>query len=249
MKKGKAGKWFIIGLGAFLIIGSALPWEWSQPLKNPVTFKSGAFSGVVLLTAYWVGLMTWNAVKGQTNALFSQNQRFGWNPNDGVEPAGPFSLMRIGGINVPKFWISTPGGEGTVIAPMDGVTPIGANVLVKAITRRVPFTQLPPEVKDVIRAKHFVPPYYVGVAPYAVETRGGDYLREHRKTVLDAKHWHHAEELVARSSRVGDHAGRYMAAKVDELGQGKVVSGWKKIFSSQSETKDPDRQYNDEEQR
>ena len=229
MKTVRVTMW-LLGLLAVVMISTIFfgDWEhWPSAFKQDIYWQraSGPFWGFVILVAMWISWAQVQAMKTQTNELIFQNKRFFFNHNDNPVPAGFWELQRVGGINAMKTLLNLPGNEGTVIYAKDAKVPFGPNRLALAVSKRVPFDDLPEIVKAQVTRYRMPPPYEIGYASAFVETRGKDWTAAIREWEKDNSGKH--STLVGQHQTITslDHMVRVQRAIIDSIGKPKAV-GW-----------------------
>lgn len=234
MRKTHVVRVLLVITGLVLLVGTILfdsySW-WPAGLKVKRELESGIVFGGAILVSLYVAWTTWETIRGRTSRVFSQNQDWGFNRNDGLEPAGQFFLLRLGGVNVPAMLLSTHGHEGTLIMPSDSVREYGRNIVVSGVSRRMYYNELPPEVRRVAKKRGYIPPYSVVTHPVALETRGRDYLHlTHLRQRRDLAE-NSVEDTLRRTTRANDYANRALADRIEDLGKPSKLRGIKAFFS------------------
>lgn len=228
--QGKVFRNVLVGAALVMLFGTMIfgGWQhWPSSLRVERALKSGYVYGISILLALWVTWSTWEAIRGQGGRIITQNSDHSYNREDGAEPAGDAFLFRLGGVNVPKLWISTPGNKGTLIALQDAVPPanrMGRNIVVAGVEREILFKEIPPAIRKIVSAKQYPAPYYMVTHGAIVETRGRNFLEQLHAHWLRFAEQNTSEEILKRSMRVGDFANRAMADKLEDV-QGRKKRG------------------------
>lgn len=178
----KVLSWGVGVLGAFLFVftGYFSQYDRFPPgLEQPQTFLSGTVAGFFLLVSLLVAHSTMGVMRAASPAIIAQNQKIHVNPHDGIYPAGEWLCKRVGGVLA--MMVSLPGMGGTWIIPNVAIETYGESLIVKANVHRVPYSDLPPEVRKVVDNEGLPPPYKIGYSARFIETFGTDWAHKTRE--------------------------------------------------------------------
>lgn len=210
---------------------------WPNVFKIPWAFPSGAVIGIALFASVWIADKTWSAWKRDTNVILADNARFFFNPNDRTREFGGFLFTPLNGANVPKVWLNIQGNHGTLITPLEAVQPFGKNRIDLCSYRRVPLSEIKKEYRHFVEGEKCPGPYYLGLAPRHVETRGRDWAQRfdawRRENAVDAIEERSSQRVVLSLRKGIDQQADTIQALTD-----RTPAGWFKRLGDRMSRRD-----------